>query len=205
MSGGRTVIVRSPRDIFVVHGRDEPLRERFFDFLRALDLRPLDWEALVASTGQTAPSLITVIRAAMTKAQAIIVLLSPDDMVQLHPSLCVPREAAGELMPMMQPRPKVLRELGMALERRPDQTIVVEVGHLRPIADLGGLNVIHLDGSEIALGKVVQRLKLAGCDIDDSGSDWHASRRFADLAAHDRGPIRSTWRAKLRRLVRARR
>jgi hypothetical protein len=198
-----TSIVRSARDVFVVHGRDEPLRERFFEFLRALDLRPLDWETIVASTGQTAPSLMTVIRAALVQAQAIIVLLSPDDMVQLHPSLRAPREPKLELVPMMQPRPNVLLELGMALGGCPERTIVVEIGLLRPVADLGGLNVIHLDGGEGALGKVVQRLRLAGCDVDDSGADWRSLRRFADLAAYDRHPMRLTWRARFRRSARA--
>ncbi|WP_211588515.1 TIR domain-containing protein [Allorhizocola rhizosphaerae] len=196
---------RSARDVFVVHGRDEQLREEFFDFLRALDLRPLEWETIVAATGQTAPSLLTVILTALKHAQAIVVLLSPDDMVQLHPSLREPREPVQEVSPMMQPRPNVLVELGMALASCPEQTIVVEVGHLRPVADLGGLNVIRLDTGEVALGKLVQRLRLAGCDVDDGGSDWRDGRRFASLVAHDRRPVRSGWIGGLYRLGRVHR
>jgi predicted nucleotide-binding protein len=180
---------RSARDVFVIHGRDEPLRERFFEFLRALDLRPMDWETIVAVTGQTAPTLLTVVRTALASAQAIVVLLSPDDMVQLHPTLREPREVADELAPMMQARPNVLIELGMALNGCPDRTIVIEIGQLRPVVDLGGLNVIRFDSSKGSLGKVVQRLRLAGCDVDDRGSDWHAERRFADVDAFDRRPV----------------
>src|SRR5262245_61636108 len=62
------------RDVFVIHGRDEQLRERFFEFLRAIDLRPLEWEAIVTATGQTAPPLLTVIRTALMRAQAIVAL-----------------------------------------------------------------------------------------------------------------------------------
>jgi predicted nucleotide-binding protein len=185
---------RSVRDVFVVHGRDQQLRERFYEFLRAVDLRPLEWETIVAATGRTTPSLLTVIHTALTRAQAIVVLLSPDDTVQLHPSLRKHRESGTELVPMMQPRPNVLVELGMALIGCPDRTIVVEIGELRPIADLGGLNVIRLDGGEAALGKLVQRLKSAGCRVDDTGADWRAAGRFAQMAAHNRLSGRSRWR-----------
>jgi hypothetical protein len=198
---------QSARDVFVIHGRDEQLRERFFEFLRAVDLRPLEWETIVAATGQTTPSLLTVIRTALTRAQAIVALLSPDDTVQLHPSLREVREAGTEMVPMMQPRPNVLIELGMALIGCPERTIVVEIGQLRPVADLGGLNVIHLGGGEAALGKLVQRLRLAGCQVDDSGNDWRGMRRFADMAAHDRASVRPNWRptTRLRRSTRTNR
>ena len=37
--------------VFVVHGRDFALRDRFVAFLTDLGLRPLDWEELVAGAG----------------------------------------------------------------------------------------------------------------------------------------------------------
>jgi len=103
---------------------------------------------------------------------------------------------------MMQPRPNVLVELGMALISCPDRTIVVEVGQLRPVADLGGLNTIHLNGEETALGKLVQRLRLAGCQVDDAGADWRGIRRFEDITAYDRRPDRSGWATAILRLPR---
>ncbi len=45
------------RNVFVVHGRDEAARRALFEFLRALDLQPLQWETLVQETGSAAPSL----------------------------------------------------------------------------------------------------------------------------------------------------
>jgi hypothetical protein len=82
----------------------------------------------------------------------------------------------------------VLFELGLALMAYPDRTVIVEIGQLRPVADLAGLNVIRFDGSAIAIKKVIDRLAQAGCPVDTSGTDWLDTDRFADLAAYRRSP-----------------
>jgi predicted nucleotide-binding protein len=174
---------RNLRNVFVIHGRDEQVRESFFELLRAVDLRPLEWEALVAATERAAPPLLSVVETALGQAQAVVALLTPDDVVYLHPALHVTGEAAVETRPTLQPRPNVLIELGMALMSCPERTIIVEIGDQRPVADLAGLNVIRFDGAEVSLGKLIQRLKNAGCPVDDSGADWRNLRRFADIAA----------------------
>lgn len=176
------------RNVFVVHGRDEQVREQIFALLRAVDLRPMEWESLVSVTQQTAPSLLDVVRTALAQAQAVVVLLTPDDVVWLHPTLRTPRESATETTLSMQVRPNVLIELGMALMASPDRTIILEIGGLRPVGDIVGLNVIRFDGTEIAVGKIIQRLKSAGCCVDDSGADWRSLRRFAGLDAYYRCP-----------------
>ena len=67
-------------------------------------------------------------------AQAMLILLSPDDIVEPNPDMPLdnpPRheDRAG------QPRANVLIKLGMALAAYPERTIVVETGHLKLIAD----------------------------------------------------------------------
>jgi predicted nucleotide-binding protein len=186
---GRASPAGRARNVFVIHGRDEQVREPLFEVLRAVDLRPLEWEALVRATGNTAPALLTVVETALEWSQAVVVLLTPDDVVRLHPSLHGEREASTETAPMLQPRPNVLIELGMALMRCQERTIILEVGDLRPVADLGGLNVIRFDGSEVSIGKLIQRLKNAGCPVDDSGGDWRGVRRFAGVEAFSRKPV----------------
>ena len=176
------------RLVFVVHGRDSEVRRAMFDFLRALDLKPLEWEPLVGDTGNTLPFLGDVIALALSRARAVVVLLTPDDIVTLHPDLRLENDPDHEAAYTGQPRPNVLLELGMALMAFPERTIVVEVGKLRPISDLGGRNVIRFNGSDDALGKLVERLKLAGCALDDRGSDWRDRSRFDGLAAYVRSP-----------------
>jgi predicted nucleotide-binding protein len=176
------------RRVFVVHGRDGALAARFRDLLRTVRLEPLEWEVLVEATGSTAPYLGQVVARAPHLAQATLVLLTPDDIVELHPDLFHDNDLPQERARAGQARPNVLFELGLALMAYPERTIVVEVGQMRPVADLAGLNVIRFDGSDIAIRKVLSRLELAGCPVDDSGTDWLDPGRFANMAAYERGP-----------------
>jgi predicted nucleotide-binding protein len=179
------------RNVFVVHGRDSQVREAAFGLLRQLDLRPLEWEALVHSTRDGSPFLGRVIADAPGLAQAAVVLLSPDDVVMLHPALRSAHEDRFESRPALQSRPNVMLELGMVLALYPQNTIIVEFGELRPVADLAGRNVIRFnDGVSLTdpLRKISGRLKVAGCQVDDSGSDWLDVRPFTGMKAYRRKP-----------------
>jgi predicted nucleotide-binding protein len=189
-SGDRPDAVRR---VFVVYGRDGALATSFFDLLYAVGLEPLEWERLVRPTGMAAPYLGDVVRKAPHLAQATLVLLSPDDIVELHPDLRQDNDHPYERALSGQARPNVLFELGLAFMAYPEQTIIVEVGLMRPIADLAGLNVIRFDGSAIAVRKVLDRLDLAGCPVNISGTNWLDPGRFANLATYRRGP--GTFRA----------
>jgi predicted nucleotide-binding protein len=176
------------RRVFVVYGRDTELTGRFFDLLRAVDLRPLEWEQLVEATGRATPSLAEVVAHAPHFAQATLVLLSADDIVELHSDLYLPEDKAHERDRGGQARPNVLFELGLAQMAYPGNTVIVEVGNMRPLSDLAGLNVIRFDGSPQAIRKVLNRLEVAGCAVDYSGTDWLDSGRFTGLRALGRGP-----------------
>jgi predicted nucleotide-binding protein len=177
---------RGRRELFVVHGRDEQVRERFFEFFRAIDLRPMEWEEVVRAAGKPSPTLLGAVQAGLHIAGAIVVLLTPDDEVRLHPALQGDGGSAHEPV-AMQARPNVLVELGLALGLCPDRTIIVQVGKHRSINDLGGLNFVEFDSGD-AVGKLIQRLKIAGCPVNDAGTDWQNPRRFANLDAYGRRP-----------------
>jgi predicted nucleotide-binding protein len=183
---GRSVTLA--RKVFVIHGRDEPARKAVFDLLRALDLEPQEWEPLVAATNSTSPSLNEVVVNGLSagRAQAVVAILTPDDVVTLHPALRAAADPADETSTVMQPRPNVLIELGLAMSAYRNRTILVQFGQLRRIADLDGLNVIRFDGSATAIGKLAARLKLAGCAVDESGSDWRDPQRFHGLDSYNR-------------------
>jgi predicted nucleotide-binding protein len=176
------------RNVFVVYGRDGALVRSFFDLLYAVKLQPLEWEMLVRLTGTTAPYLGDAVRNAPLQARANLVLLSPDDVVKLHPDLHQDGDQDYERATSGQARPNVLFELGLAYAAAPERTVIVEIGNMRPIADLAGLNVIHFDGSALAIKKVIGRLTQAGCPADTSGEHWLDTTRFAGLPAYRRGP-----------------
>jgi predicted nucleotide-binding protein len=176
------------RRVFVVHGRDDALAKSFFDLLYAVGLEPLEWERLVRPMGTAAPYLGDVVMKAPHLAQATLVLLSPDDIVELHPDLRQENDHSYERARSGQARPNVLFELGLAFMAYPKRTILVEIGELRPIADLAGLNKIKFDGSAIAVKKILDRLDFAGCPVNTSGTSWLDPGRFANLATYRRGP-----------------
>ncbi|MER5194102.1 nucleotide-binding protein [Streptomyces sp. NPDC002755] len=182
-SGGRE------RNVFVVFGRDTAVRSAMFDFLRGLDLRPLQWEDAVHAGGASSPFLDQVVAQMPGLAQAALVLLTPDDLVMLHPDLRSTHEPEHEMELSPQPRPNVLIELGMLLMAYPERTVIVQVGAGKPISDLAGRNVIRFDGSAPALGKIAERLKAAGCAVDITGDISLHSRSFEGLNAlrADRG------------------
>ncbi|MER5349546.1 nucleotide-binding protein [Kitasatospora sp. NPDC002551] len=177
------------RNVFVVHGRDEQVRRKAFGLLRGLGLNPLEWEHLVGTTGTASPFIGEVVAHAPSVAGAALVLLTPDDVARLHDDLKGPAEPLHEREAAGQPRQNVLIELGMVLMAFPDRTVILEFGDIRPASDLAGRNVIRFSAEadlNIVLRKVAQRLRVAGCPVDDSGHDWLDTEPFRDLGAYRR-------------------
>jgi predicted nucleotide-binding protein len=167
-------VIREPRTVFVVHGRDERLRASLFAFLRALDLGPVEWSNLVIDFGEGAPYIGQLLDHAFARAQAVVVLMSPEEQVELRAGY-----GAGSASEAgFQARPNVLFEAGMAIGREPGRTVVVEVGELRPFSDIAGRHVVRLDDRDPVVGftrrqDLARRLGAMGCPVQMAGSDWH--------------------------------
>jgi predicted nucleotide-binding protein len=159
----------SEQDVFVVYGRDHRLRRDLFAFLRAVGLNPLEFDEMAHLTGSTSASTWQVIQAGFARAQACVVLFSPDEHVRLREDLRGDDDLEnGE----MQPRPNVLVEAGMALALHPKRTIIVKVGHVRDVSDLDGMQYVRLTQSADSRNRLISKLKLAGCDVKTHGDDW---------------------------------
>lgn len=166
------------RTVFVVHGRDRAARDALFTFLRSLGLKPLEWQQIIDMTGSAAPYVGDLLHAAFNAAQAVVVLLTPDDLSMLRQDLRSTDDPLYESALTGQARPNVLFEAGMAFGRNPSQTVLVEIGRLRPFSDIGGRHVIRLDGSVVRRQELALRLANAGCAVDMTGSDWHTAGDF---------------------------
>ncbi len=181
------------RDVFVIHGRDERLRAGMFEFLRSLGLNPMEWAHAVELTGKGAPYVGEVLDAAFSRAQAVVVLFTPDDLVKLRPELCGPKEPEHETSLTPQARPNVLFESGMAMARDPDRTILVEIGGLRPFSDVGGRHMVRMDNSPKKRNDLAARLKTAGCPINLTGTDWQTAGDMKAPEVHaEVGPVLTT-------------
>jgi predicted nucleotide-binding protein len=160
--------------VFVVHGRNRRLRNGVFTFLRSIGLRPIEWTDAVALTGKSAPYVGEILDVAFSAAQAVVVVLSPDDEARLREELRGKEEPDYETKLTPQARPNVLFEAGMAMARNPDRTVLVEFGRLRPFSDVAGRHAIKMDGSTSKRQDLAMRLQKAGCAVELSGTDWHS-------------------------------
>lgn len=165
------------RSVFVVHGRNESLRKSMFDFLRSVNLSPVEWTTAVELTGEGSPYIGQVLDAAFDHATAVVVLMTPDEVAYLQPRYGH-GEGDAETQPAAQARPNVLFEAGMALGRDAKRTVLVEVGEVRPFSDVAGRHAIRLTNATASRQALANRLRTAGCDVDLSGTDWHTTGDF---------------------------
>ena len=166
----------NPSNVMVVHGRDLSLRDDMFSLLRAWGLAPLEWSQLVSLVKEGSPYVGRVLERAFEVAQAAVVLFSPDDEARLSARLRSkgdPEDLGG------QARPNVFFEAGLAFGRFPEKSILVEFGDLRTASDLAGRHVLRFDGSAERRHELAERLIVAGCPVNRSGTDWLRVGKFS--------------------------
>jgi predicted nucleotide-binding protein len=162
-----------PRKVFVIHGRDLKARNDIFNFLRSIDLHPIEWSEAVKATGKGSPYIGEILDTAFSQAQAVVVLITPDDEGRLRELFRKRDDPPYETELTPQARLNVIFEAGMAMGRNPNRTILVEFGPIRPFSDIGGRHVIRLDNTIKKRQELAQRLETAKCAVDLSGTDWH--------------------------------
>lgn len=160
------------KKVFVVHGRNSRLNSDFFSFLRALHLEPIEWSEAISATGEASPYIGDILSAAFAEAQAIVVLMTPDDSVILKKPFHRNDDQSYEKTFFGQARPNVLFEAGLAFGHDHKRTVIVEVGKLKPFSDIHGRHVVRLDDSPERRQEVANRLRTAGCAVHTEGSDW---------------------------------
>jgi predicted nucleotide-binding protein len=166
------------KTVFVVHGRNGPVRDSLFAFLRSLGLSPLEWTTALRATKTGSPTIMQVIEAMMSKSHGVVVLLTPDDLVHLKPQLHKRGEKRDEVEERGQARPNVLFEAGIALGSRPKETVLVQVGDVKGFTDIGGIHVTQLDNSPESRNELAQKLDAANLIVDTTGADWLKQGNF---------------------------
>lgn len=167
----------NPEIVYVIHGRQ--LREEFHAFLRAIGLKPLEWSHARRRTGKPNPYTWEIVDQALKDVGCIVALMTPDDEARLATHLWAEHENALEKERLLQPRQNVLFEAGVAYGRAPERTLLLRVGSHRPMSDLAGHHVLQLDDSPQSRQAVADALRVAGCPVDLSGSDWFRAGRFS--------------------------
>jgi len=176
------VVRPDPHRVFVVHGRNQAVRSAVLAFLRSIGLQPIEWSEAVGLTGEAAPFVGQVVEAGFSKAQAVVVILTGDDLVQLRPDLLEDGDPIYEREPTPQARPNVLFEAGYAFAMHPRRTIILEFGRLRPFTDVQGRYVIRMNNTGEKRQELANRLEAAGSLVSLRGTDWHTAGDFSGLA-----------------------
>ncbi|GAI95213.1 unnamed protein product, partial [marine sediment metagenome] len=164
--------------VFVVHGRNRKNRDGMFNFLRTIGLKPIEWSQALNLTKIADPFIGEILEKVFQSAQAVVILLTPDDLAHLKQKYVQTNDLPHEKIPTGQARPNVLFEAGMAFGSHPERTILVEIGSCRPFSDIAGRYVIRWDNTSGRRRDLADALKRAGCEVNLDGKDWHTAGEF---------------------------
>jgi len=167
-----------PSVVFVIHGRNLKARDAMFEFLRSIGLRPIEMDQAISETRKGSPYIGEILDNVFAIAQAIVVLMTPDDEARLVTKyrLEMDPEYESELTP--QPRQNVLFEAGMAIGIDQDRTIFVELGSLRHFSDISGRHTVRINNTAEKRRDLALRLETAGCEVDITGTNWITTGDF---------------------------
>ena len=170
---------RDKKKVWVVHGRNLKARDAMFSFLRSIGLEPMEWGEALALTGKGAPYNGDVLDLAFAEAQAVVVLITGDDIARLGTRFVEQNDPPAETDPTPQARPNVLFEAGMAFGKYPGRTVLVHLGKTRPFSDVAGRNVLYIANDVKRRQGLADRLRTAGAAVrTENRCDWHAAGDF---------------------------
>lgn len=166
------------RRVFLVHGRDHSARDSLIALLKAFDLKVINWRDAAAHAGGGTPYTGHIVAAGMDLADAVVILMTPDDIGYVRPEFREVSDGPHELEATGQARLNVVFEAGMAMARDRDRVVLVEVGQVRKMSDIDGLNFIRMHDSIERRKDLAQRLRSAGLSVDTDGEEWRTAGKF---------------------------
>jgi predicted nucleotide-binding protein len=166
------------RKVFLVHGRDHAARETLTELLRAFDLEVVRWQEAVAHAGGGTPDTGDVVAAGLRLADVVVVLLTPDDVGYVRPSRREPQDDPRDLEPTGQARLNVVFEAGIATALAKRRTVLVEVGAVRSMTDVAGVEIVRMDDTLERRRDLAARLRAAGLAVDLHGDEWRTAGSF---------------------------
>src|SRR5688500_18329883 len=81
----KAISKKPDNSVFVVHGGDAGIRDSMFAFLYSIGLNPIEWTKAIEMTKKGSPHVSTILDMSLAKAQAVVVLLTPDNEARLPP------------------------------------------------------------------------------------------------------------------------
>jgi predicted nucleotide-binding protein len=170
---------RDKRKIWVAHGRNLKARDAIFTFLRSIGLEPMEWGEALALTGKGTPYTEEVLDLAFAEAQAVVVLITGDDLARLGTRFADANDPPSETDPTPQARPNVLFEAGMAFGKYPERTVLVHLGKTRSFSDVAGRNILHISNDIKQRQALADRLRISRAAVKtENRTGWHTAGDF---------------------------
>jgi predicted nucleotide-binding protein len=168
------------KNVYVIHGHNQVIRDAMYAFLRALGLQPIEREIAVDWTGEAAPFVDRIIDVAFEHAQAVIVLLTAEDKIRLREKFWDEHDKNNEKIFRTQSSQDQIFEVGYAFGKAPTRTILVQIGDVKLFTDIEGRYISNFTGSASDRHTLKNQLKRAGCVVEDKGISWLSAGNFQD-------------------------
>src|SRR5262249_50236939 len=153
-------------------------RDALTALLEAFDLNVIHWRDAAEYAGGGTPYTGDIVAAGMARADAVVVLLTPDDIGYARPHLREADDGPHEREPTGQARLNVVFEAGMAIANDRSKVVLVEVGQIRKLSDVDGLSIVRMDGSLQRREDLAGRLRSTGLSVDTNNDKWRAAGKF---------------------------
>lgn len=178
------------KTVFVVHGRNIKARNSMYDFLKSIDLIPINLSEANMLSNLVNPYIGETLDYAFSISQAVIVLMTPDDFGCLRKCFRKDDDESHETELTPQARLNVIFEAGMAMGGKfRNRTILVELGRLRKLSDLSGRFVVRLNNSREKREDLINRLQNAGCNLNRTTDEWVNTGDFESVLENKDGVL----------------
>ena len=178
----RQVTADKLKTVFVVHGRNEEARDSMYSFLKSIGLKPINLGEAMLQSGKVTPYIGEMLDYAFSLAQAVVVLMTPDDIGCLRRAFRKTNDMVHDTKFTPQARLNVIFEAGMAMGGKfRKRTILVELGQPRQLSDLSGRLMVRLGNSPEKRQDLITRLRNCGCTVDDSSGRWRQEGDFESV------------------------
>ena len=158
--------------VFIISGSSEKMKKALSNFLLSLGLQSVEWAEALSFTGNPDAEDAEVISKSLEICQAAIIILTNN-----KDTLSLPGDAS-DLTVLPRAELNALFAAGLAAGNNRHRTVVVGLGNTEPFRDLPGLHMTRLDNSIDKRKELMDRLKIAGCEVKTRGKAWHISGDF---------------------------
>jgi len=171
---------QSQSTVFIVSGRCRAARDAIVRILSGAGLKVVDFPEAKDDAGTGMTIVDYIVERAHQSANAVLVLMTPDEIAFLRRELSSPGDRPEERGPIKQSRPNVIDELGRSMSSRRNKTVLVSMGDIRIPSNEAGYFVERFDGSEDKRKDLLLALeKRCGCTVNWRGP-WNECDPFFD-------------------------